>query len=131
MSKFYIVNAQVKSNAIEAVRAIQFDSNMMIEIKKRTRSIAQNDKMWAMLTELSEQVSEYHGIKMSKDDYRDLFTGSLKGMQFVPAIGEVGKMVAIGGGSSKLTTAQMSDLIMMIEVYGAERNVKFKDMRYD
>lgn len=127
MTKFYIVNNQVQQNAINAIKAIGFDSNMMIEIKKRTRTLDQNAKMWAMLTDLEQQAPEYFGIKMTKEKYKDLFTGSLSGCDFVPAVGGHG-MIGIGGSSSKLTTSQMADLISMIEMFGAERNVKFSDM---
>lgn len=127
MIKFYIVNNQVQQNAINAIKAIGFDSNMMIEIKKRTRTLDQNAKMWAMLTDLEQQAPEYFGIKMTKEKYKDLFTGSLSGCDFVPAVGGHG-MIGIGGSSSKLTTAQMADLISMIEMFGAERSVKFSDM---
>lgn len=127
MTKFYIINNQVQQNAINAIKTIGFDSNMMIEIKKRTRSIAQNDKMWAMLTDLEQQAPEYFGIKMTKEKYKDLFTGSLSGCDFVPAVGGHG-MIGIGGSSSKLSTAEMADLITLIEMFGAERNVKFSDM---
>lgn len=129
MSKFYIINDQVRSNAIEAIKAIMFDNNMVVEIKKRTRTLDQNSKMWSMLTELECQVPIYHGINMTKEMYKDLFTGSLKGCQFVPAVGGYG-MVGIGGSSSKLTTTEMADLITLIEMFGAENNVKFKDVRY-
>ncbi len=127
MTKFYIVNSQVQQNAINAIKAIGFDSNMMIEIKKRTRTLDQNAKMWAMLTDLEQQAPEYFGIKMTKEKYKDLFTGSLSGYDFVPAVGGHG-MIGIGGSSSKLTTAQMADLISMIEMFGAEKGVKFSDM---
>jgi len=71
-----------------------------------------------MLSELEEQVPTYHGIQMTKEKYKYLFTGSLNGCEFVPAV---------GGSSSKLSTAQMADLITMIEMFGAENGAVFKD----
>lgn len=127
--RFNIINDQVRNNCIEAIKAIMFDSNMVVEIKKRTRTLDQNSLLWAMLTELERQVPIYHGIEMTKEMYKDLFTGSLKGCQFVPAVGGYG-MVGIGGSSSKLTTAEMADLITLIEMFGAENNVKFKVGRW-
>lgn len=127
MQKYFeLRTVQAKQSAISAIQSVALDQNLAVRIIKKNRTLEQNSKMWAMLAELEEQVPKYHGVEMTKEKYKDLFTGSLKGCEFVPAVGGYG-MVGIGGSSSKLSTAQMADLITMIEMFGAENGVVFKD----
>lgn len=127
MNKYFELRTnQAKQSAINTIQNVPLDSNLAVRIVKKNRTLEQNSKMWAMLAELEEQVPVYFGVQMTKEKYKDLFTGSLSGCQFVPAVGGHG-MVGIGGSSSKLTTSQMADLITMIEMFGAENGVVFKD----
>lgn len=127
MNKYFELRTnQAKQSAISTIQNVPLDQNLAVRIVKKNRTLEQNSKMWAMLAELEAQVPVYHGIQMTKEKYKDLFTGSLNGCEFVPAVGGYG-MVGIGGSSSKLSTAQMADLITMIEMFGAENGVVFKD----
>lgn len=97
-----------------------------LEFKEARRSLPQNARMWAMLTEVARQV-EWHGLKLSADDWKLIFMASLnQEMRLVPNIDGTG-FVNLGRSSSDLTKAEMGDLMTLIEAFGAKQGVVFQD----
>lgn len=97
-----------------------------VEFKKSKRSVPQNDRMWAMLTDIARQVV-WHGVKFSPDDWKLIFLDALKReLRAAPSIDGTG-IVNLGRSSSDLTKEEMSDLMELIAAFGAERNVEFGD----
>jgi len=123
---FFLINPQVKQNAMQAIKMASED--MICEIKKKTRSLEQNAKMWAMLAEVSDQVNWY-GNKLTSDEWKDVFSASLKSQKVVPGID--GGFVVCGQRTSKMTKSEMAELIELMMAFGAERGVKFSDIAYD
>lgn len=123
---FFLINLQVKQNAIQEIKMASED--MICEIKKKTRSLEQNAKMWAMLAEVSDQVNWY-GNKLTSDEWKDVFSASLKSQKVVPGID--GGFVVCGQRTSKMTKSEMAELIELMMAFGAERGVKFSDIAYD
>ena len=123
---FFLINLQVKQNAIQAIKMASED--MICEIKKKTRSLEQNAKMWAMLAEVSDQVNWY-GNKLTSDEWKDVFSASLKSQKVVPGID--GGFVVCGQRTSKMTKSEMAELIELMMAFGAERGVKFLDIAHD
>jgi hypothetical protein len=97
-----------------------------LEIRADTRSLAQNRRMWAMLTELSQQVT-WHGMKLSPDDFKVMLTAARKQQRAVPAIDGKG-FVVLGEQTSQMTVAEMSELIELITAFGTEHGVLFRDL---
>ena len=95
---------------------------MVVEVRKETRSLEQNRRLWALLTDVSKQVNWY-GRKLTPENWKDIFTAALKQQDVVPGI-ETG-FVVLGSRTSKMTSKEMSDLMSLIEAFGAEKNVKF------
>jgi hypothetical protein len=123
---FFLINLQVKQNAIQAIKMASED--MICEIKKKTRSLEQNAKMWAMLAEVSDQVNWY-GNKLTSDEWKDVFSASLKSQKVVPGID--GGFVVCGQRTSKMTKSEMAELIELMMAFGAERGIKFSDIAHD
>ena len=90
------------------------------------RSVDQNDLMWALLTDVAEQV-EWFGEKLSPEDWKDIFTASLRKARVVPGI-DPGTVVALGLRTSKLRKDEFSQLISLIDAFAAERGVVFHEM---
>lgn len=100
--------------------------NTRVEFKAPKRSIPQNDKMWAALTDVAEQLT-WHGQKLSTDDWKVLFLGALKQeLRMVPNLTNNG-FVTLGRSSSDLSKAEMIDLIALIHAFGAEHHVHFNE----
>ena len=96
---------------------------MVLKAQKETRSLDQNNRLWAMLTDVSEQV-DWYGQKLSPEDWKHIFTAALKKTRAVPGID--GGVVVLGQSTSKMTKAEMTELQDLIEAFGAERGVVFK-----
>jgi hypothetical protein len=95
---------------------------LRLSVKPETRSTAQNSRMWAMLEDVSRQV-EWHGRKLSKEDWKHVFSASLKKQDAVPGID--GGFVVLGQSTSKMTVREMNDLMTLMEAFGAEHEVRF------
>jgi len=80
--------------------------------------------MWAMLGEVSCQV-DWYGRKLSAEDWKHVFTASLMQMDTVPGID--GGIVVLGQSTSKMTVAQVRDLIELISAFGADKGVRFHE----
>lgn len=97
-----------------------------VEFKKPQRSIPQNDRMWAMLTDVASQVP-WHGLRLSPDDWKIIFLDALKReLRMVPNMDGNG-FVNLGRSSSDLSKEEMTDLIDLIHAFGAEKGVTFHD----
>jgi hypothetical protein len=82
-----------------------------------------------MLTEVALQLP-WHGIKLTPDDWKLVFLDALKRdarmVRLVPNIDGDG-FVNLSSRSSDLSKEEMGDLLTLIERFGAEHGVKFKD----
>jgi hypothetical protein len=95
-----------------------------VEFKAPRRSLPQNDRLWAMLTDVARQVNWYDQ-KLSPEDWKDVFTASLRRAHVVPGLD--GGFVPLGMRTSDMSKAEMSDLFALIEAFGAEHGVIFGD----
>ncbi|RMF04823.1 MAG: NinB family protein [Alphaproteobacteria bacterium] len=97
-----------------------------IEFKSARRSLPQNDRMWAMLTDIATQ-KRYHGVKLSPNDWKLLFLDALKReVRTVPNLDGNG-LVPLGRSSADLSKEEMSDLLELIAAWGAQNGVVFHD----
>jgi hypothetical protein len=100
---------------------------LRVTVGEPKRSHEQNDRMWAMLTEVSEQMQWCVDGKMqtlSAEEWKDILTAGLKREQKV-AQGIDGGFVILGQRTSQMTKRELSDLMELIAAFGSERGVKF------
>lgn len=84
-------------------------------IKPPTRTISQNDKMWAMLTDVARACPEDR--MWSPDTWKAAFMHAL-GHEILWQQGLNGEPFPAGFRTSKLSKEQMADLITCIQEYG-------------
>lgn len=96
-----------------------------VRITPPTRNLEQNAKMWASLTDISNQV-DWYGKKLSPDDWKNVFSASLKKLEVVPNLDGTG-FVALGMSTSKMTIKEMSDILELIGAFAAEKGVKLNE----
>jgi len=87
------------------------------------RSLEQNRLMWANLEDIAQQVV-WHGLKLDKHEWKDVLTAGLKKQKIVPGI--EGGFVVIGARTSKMSVAEMNELIELAVMFGAQQGVKFR-----
>ena len=101
-------------------------SGTRVEFKEAKRSIPQNARMWAMLTDVAQQV-QWHGQRLSADDWKVVFLAGLnQEMRIVPNLNGNG-FVQLGRSSSDLSKQEMGDLMELIAAFGAQQGVAFHD----
>lgn len=122
----YFVTLNSKDDRVRAVNIIAAaPAGTRVEIKAAKRSLPQNDRMWAMLTDVAIQLP-WHGQKITPDDWKLIFLDGLKGeVRTVPNI-EGNGFVSLRR-SSDLSKDEMSNLIDLIGAFGAEHGVTFHD----
>lgn len=126
MSRYLITlrSSYDRERAAKLVAAAPFGSR--VEVKAAKRSIPQNDRMWAMLTDVAQQLM-WHGVRLRPDDWKLIFLDALKReLRMVPNLDGSG-FVNLGRSSSDLTKSEMSDLMECIAAFGTEHGVVFAD----
>lgn len=99
-----------------------------VEFKAAKRTLPQNDRMWAMLTDVARQKT-HHGHRYTTDQWKVLFMHACgREVQFIPAL-EGSGFIPWGNRSSELSKSEMSELIEFIFAWGAQNGVVFQDDR--
>lgn len=116
----------------QACRAvITAPAGSVVEITPPGRTIPQNARLHALVTDVARQIDWPigSGIKRNVEAWKDIFTAALRsanhGLDVVPGLH--GGFVLLGMHTSKMTVAEMGDLMTLIEAWGAANGVVFRD----
>jgi NinB protein len=97
-----------------------------VEIKGPKRTLPQNDRMWAMLTDVATQ-KEHAGRKYKPDQWKVLFMHACgREVQFIPSL-DNSTFIPWGQSSSDLSKQEMTDLIEFMFAWGAENGIVWSD----
>lgn len=119
---YRLVHRQARENALQGVKTAP--DGFVVEVKPATRTLDQNALLWPLLAAVSDQV-EWYGQRLTADEWKDVFTASLKKQKAVPGID--GGFVVCGSSTRIMSKAEFSELIELIHAFGAERNVEFDE----
>ena len=97
---------------------------LVLRRPKNQRSLDQNRRLWAVLSDVSRQV-EWYGRDLPKEAWKDIFSAALERQDVVPGL--EGGFVMIGGRTSKMTKQRFADLLTLIDAFGAEHGVQWSD----
>ena len=137
MSQAYTLHANddyrpgVLLNCIAEIRGLSPAESFRIEIKPVAdkRSNNQNRKMWAMLNDIARQLMwPINGVQtlITPEDWKDLITAGLAKHQRI-AQGIEGGVVMLGSRTSKMTKAELAELIEYIYWFGADRRIAWDE----
>ena len=99
-----------------------------VDLKEPKRTPAQNDRMWAMLTDIAAQAM-LGGKRFTSDQWKVIFLHALgQEIQLLPSL-DGKSFVPWGQSSSDLSVAEMTGLIELMFAFGAEHGVQFQDDR--
>lgn len=116
-----MANDAVRQKAVKWVLGVPEGSRITFQPPKRT--LPQNDRFWAVLTEISEKAI-YHGIKLSPEDWKLLFLDALnREVRMVPNLDSTG-LVSLGRSSSDLDKESFSGLLEIIYAWCASNGVE-------
>ncbi len=113
---------QARTQAHRLIDAAPKDA--VVTVKPPKRTIDQNAKMWAMLTDIS--MAKPDGLAHTPDVWKAIFMNHV-GHQVQFVMGLEGEMFPIGFRSSRLTKQQMSDVIEAMYEYGARHGVQWTE----
>lgn len=126
MSRATIIITSARDRLRIATWAAKLPWNTRVEFKAPKRTLPQNDRMWAMLTDVATQVA-WHGQKLTPDDWKLIFLDGLRReMRIVPNLDNNG-FVNLDRSSSDLSKSEMSDLIELMFAFGAKHDVVFRE----
>lgn len=120
---FILINQKVRDNCKRAID--EAPNGYRVTISEARRSDQQNRLLWPLLKDLSDQVVWY-GEHLSRDDWKDVLTASLRRARVVPGI-DKGSFVPLGMRTSSMTKGEFSDLIELIYAFGAEHGVTWTE----
>jgi hypothetical protein len=120
---FHLVHAEARRRAVEAVQ--QAPEGFAVTVEEPKRNLSQNALMWTLLSDVAEQV-EWHGQKLSPENWKDMCSAALKAQRVVPGID--GGFVVLGARTSRMTKSEMSEMIEFIYAFGAQHGVTFDEV---
>lgn len=96
----------------------------VLNVREASRTLDQNAKLWAMLSDVSRAKPE--GRKHTTEMWKALFMKACgHHVQFLEGLD--GEPFPVGFRSSRLTKAQMCELIDFIDAWGSERGVRWTE----
>ena len=105
-----------------AQKLLALPTGWRVGFQEPKRTTDQNSRMWVLLTAISTQLV-WHGQRLSPDDWKIILMAGLnQELRYVPNIHGNG-MVLLGRSSSKLSKAEMSELMELISAFAAEHGV--------
>jgi hypothetical protein len=102
----------------------QAPQDAVIKISLPARTKDQNDKMWAMLSDISRAKPD--GRRHIPETWKSIYMASM-GHSVLFEMDLDGRPFPIGFKTSQLSKAAMSDLIEFIYAHGAQHNVKWSE----
>lgn len=120
--RFVLAHDVARSRAIEAVRTAP--EGWYVEVKAPTRTLLQNARMWAMLTDISRQV-DWYGQKLTTEEWKDVFSAALNQQKVIPGVN--GGFVVCATRTSQMTKREMGDMMELMGAFGAEHDVEWSE----
>lgn len=120
---FRLVHQEARQRAAQA--CLEAPEGWEVKVLEPKRNNDQNAKLWALLSDVSEQV-EWYGKQMTPEDWKHVFSAGLRKLTVVPSLDGSG-FVALGMSTSRLSKREFSDLIELIYAFGSERGVRWTE----
>lgn len=122
----YLVTLHTEKDRKRAMKIVSAAPNgARVEIKASKRSLPQNSRFWASLSDVALQY-EHNGRKHTPEEWRTLFMSAWRNEDTDLVSGLNGEVVDLRR-SSDLSKGEMSDLIDFVHAWGAENGVRFHD----
>jgi hypothetical protein len=119
-----ISSTATRARAMNYVTQAPFGTR--VEFRAAKRTLPQNDKLWATLTDIAEQ-KQHCGRKYTPDTWKCIFMHALnKECQFVTSL-DGHEPIPLGFRSSELSKEECSELIEFAIAWGTQNGVRFHD----
>ena len=128
---FFLRNEQVRSNCQAFIQSLPADDKkpLVIKIQPMTRNLEQNNKLHAMLSDISKQC-EFGGEKRDMNTWKMIFCSAHRiatGDKAEMAIGLEGEVINLRESTAQMSVKRMASLIEYVTAWGVQNGVKFND----
>ena len=128
---FFLRNEQVRSNCQSFIQDLPTDDKkpLVIKIQPMTRNLEQNNKLHAMLSDISKQC-EFGGEKRDINTWKMIFCSAHRiatGDKAEMAIGLEGEVINLRESTAQMSVKRMASLIEYVTAWGVQNGVKFND----
>lgn len=119
-----LITPDIRARAIDWCQRLP--EGTRVEFKKPRRTLDQNSRLWAMLTDVAMQ-KLHAGRRYTPDQWKVLFMhGCGREVQFIPSL-DNSTFIPWGQSSSDLSKEEMSELIEFMFSWGAENGIVWSD----
>lgn len=129
--QFFLRNEQVRSNCQAFIQGLPTDDKkpLVVKIQPITRSLEQNSKLHALLSDISKQC-EFNGKKRDIDTWKMIMVSAHKiatGGQAEMVIGLEGEVINLRESTTQMSVKRLASLIEYITSWGVQNGVRFND----
>ena len=129
--QFFLRNEQVRSNCQAFIQGLPIDDKkpLVVKIQPITRSLEQNSKLHALLSDISKQC-EFNGKKRDIDTWKMIMISAHKiatGGQAEMVIGLEGEVINLRESTAQMSVKRLASLIEYITCWGVQNGVRFND----
>lgn len=122
MHRIILTGAEQRQRAQKLI--LRAPDGYVVSVSEPKRTAEQNDRMWAMLTDISHQ--KPLGRAHTPDDWKAIFMNACGWeCQFVEGLD--GRPFPQGFRSSQMTKGQMSKMIDFMMAFGAEHQIRWSE----
>lgn len=122
MHRIILTGAEQRQRAQKLI--LRAPDGYVVSVSEPKRTAEQNDRMWAMLTDISHQ--KPLGRAHTPDDWKAIFMNACGWeCQFVEGLD--GRPFPQGFRSSQMTKGQMSKMIDFMLAFGAEHQIRWSE----
>lgn len=127
---FVLINDRVRGNAFAAMRVAP--AGHVITISPPKRSLDQNAKFHAMLTDLAASPLTWAGKRRTVDEWKAIIisghaVATNHGGEVIPGI--EGEFVAIRESSASMTVARAASLIEYLQAFGDTNGIQWSETK--
>ena len=129
--QFFLRSNQVRLNCIEFIKELPTDDKrpFVVKIQPMTRSLEQNSKLHALLSDISKQC-EFNGQKRDIDTWKIIMVSAHKiatGGKAEMVIGLEGEVINLRESTAQMSVQRLASLIEYIQSWAVENEVKLND----
>ena len=129
--QFFLRSNQVRLNCIEFIKDLPTDDKrpLVVKIQPMTRSLEQNSKLHALLSDISKQC-EFNGQKRDIDTWKIIMVSAHKiatGGKAEMVIGIECEVINLRESTAQMGVQRLASLIEYTTAWGVENGVKFND----
>jgi hypothetical protein len=125
---FKLIHSAARHGAVEAIK--RAPDGYVCEVRPAKRSLDQNARFHAMLSDIAKSGAEVCGKPRDLDDLKVLFVSAWRAATKQPGevvMGIEGEPVQLRRSTTSLSVKEMADLITYVDAWAATRGIELRD----